>query len=89
MSEKSVKLEVITGVGKGNTFFMPKLKLISIDPYMPFKFTRIQFPLRLAFAIIIKAQGQTFTNVGIYLKYPPMVNSMLLLAGLSGQMVLK
>lgn len=81
MSEKSLKLKLITGVGKGNIVFMPKIKLISTDPNMPFKFTRIQFPFRLAFAITInKAQGQTFSKVGIYLKKPVFTHGQLYVA---------
>ena len=34
----------------------------------PFTLKRLQFPVRLAYAVTVnKAQGQTFTRVGIYL----------------------
>jgi ATP-dependent DNA helicase PIF1 len=37
----------------------------------PFVLRHRQFPVRVAFAIIInKSQGQTFNNVGVYLSSP-------------------
>ena len=40
----------------------------SEDISLPFKFKRKQFPIRLTFAMTInKAQGQTISNVRIYL----------------------
>jgi len=43
----------------------------SEDITLPFKFKRKQFPIRLSFGMTInKAQGQTISNVGIYLPEP-------------------
>ena len=40
---------------------LPRIKIEVTDPYEPVKFCRIQFPVRLAFAMTInKSQGQTF-----------------------------
>jgi len=40
-------------------------------PDWPFVLRHRQFPVRVAFAIIInKSQGQTFNNIGVYLLSP-------------------
>jgi len=50
----------------GETHFVPRVPVNSTDGIQ-----RLQFPLTLAFAIIIeKAQGQTFSTVGVDLRYP-------------------
>ncbi|XP_072158483.1 uncharacterized protein [Bemisia tabaci] len=71
MKQNSLKLEIITGVGQGNIVFLPRIKLICTDPNMPFAMSRVQFPLRIAFAMTInKGQGQTFDKIGIFLSQP-------------------
>lgn len=79
--EKCIKLEIITGSGKGNVIVLPRIKLISTDPNMPFNMTRKQFPIRLAFAITInKSQGQTFQKAGIHLTKPVFTHGQLYVA---------
>lgn len=62
----------VTVISQG-TFFGDKhiLRRISLYPSqsrLPFRFKRLQFPVRLAFAMTInKAQGQTLDLVGFYL----------------------
>ena len=47
----------------GTTVFIPRIKLFG-DDTLPFKWSRLQFPVRIAFAITInKSQGQTFEHV--------------------------
>ena len=47
----------------------PRIAKIPSDNIFPFHMKRKQFPVRLAFAITSnKAQGQTLSHVGIYLK---------------------
>ena len=54
---------------KGEDVLLPRIPMIPTD--MPFEFKRLQFPLRLAFAMTInKAQGQTLQVCGINLKNP-------------------
>ncbi|XP_015375852.1 PREDICTED: ATP-dependent DNA helicase PIF6-like [Diuraphis noxia] len=49
---------ILTGCGNGKTVLIPRIPIIPSD--LPFKFKRIQFPVKLTFAMIInKAQGQT------------------------------
>ena len=60
---------IITGTHAGNRVFIPRIPCCPSDLDMPFKFRRLQFPVRPAFAITInKSQGQTLNIVGIYLK---------------------
>ena len=52
-------------------FFSFSPGLIPSDTALPFKFQRIQFPLKLAYCLTInKSQGQEFETVGIYLPAP-------------------
>lgn len=47
------------------------MNLIPSDPGFPFKFQRRQFPLSLCFAMTInKSQGQSLSQVGLYLQRP-------------------
>jgi ATP-dependent DNA helicase PIF1 len=62
---------IITGTHAGEQVFLPRIPICPSDLDMPFKFRRLQFLIRPAFAITInKAQGQTLDTVGIYLKKP-------------------
>ncbi|KAF2347894.1 DNA helicase, partial [Trinorchestia longiramus] len=47
------------------------INLVPSDTNFPFNFCRRQFPLIPAFAMTInKSQGQSFSNVGVYLPSP-------------------
>ena len=55
----------------GATVLIPRIKMISADPDLPFKLRRLQFPVSLSFAMTInKSQGQTFDVVGVDLRNP-------------------
>ena len=55
----------------GATVLIPRIKMISADPDLPFKLRRLQFPISLSFAMTInKSQGQTFDVVGVDLRNP-------------------
>ncbi|GBN68506.1 hypothetical protein AVEN_144010-1 [Araneus ventricosus] len=50
------------------TFLIPRISLILSQTNMPFKFKRMQFPIRLAFSMTInKSQGQTFEKICLVL----------------------
>ncbi|GBP38093.1 ATP-dependent DNA helicase PIF6 [Eumeta japonica] len=58
---------VLTGPAVGQTVLIPRIPMIPND--LPFNFKRIQFPIKLSFAVTInKSQGQTFKHVGIDLR---------------------
>ncbi|XP_058729905.1 uncharacterized protein LOC131601957 [Vicia villosa] len=62
---------VITGKNIGDKIYIPRMNLISSDPSFPFKFQRRQFPIALCFAMTInKSQGQSLSQVGLYLQRP-------------------
>ena len=64
-----IEATILTGFAKGEDVFIPRIPLIPTD--MPFNFKRLQFPVRLAFAMSInKAQGQSLKVVGINLESP-------------------
>lgn len=60
---------ILIGKYKGEVVLIPRIPLISTD--MPFEFKRVQFPVRLAFAMTInKSQGQSLEVCGINLESP-------------------
>jgi ATP-dependent DNA helicase PIF1 len=64
-----IEATISTGNSKGENVFIPRIPLIPND--MPFDFKRLQFPVRLAFAMTInKAQGQSLRVAGINLENP-------------------
>lgn len=71
MRQSVLKLRICTGDRAGSDVFLPRIPLTPSDNgnvQLPFKLTRLQFPVRLAFGMTInKGQGQTFERVGIYL----------------------
>lgn len=59
-----VEATILTGPFKGEDVLIPRIPMIPTDT--PFKFKRLQFPIRLAFAITInKAQGQSLELCGL------------------------
>ncbi|XP_024982866.1 ATP-dependent DNA helicase PIF6-like [Cynara cardunculus var. scolymus] len=64
-----IDAEIAVGQHAGNRVFLPRISLYpSEDNMFPFKLKRKQFPVRLSFSMTVnKAQGQTISNVGVYL----------------------
>lgn len=64
--------KIAIGMYKGKEVLLPRVNLRpSSSSNYPFQFQRKQFPIKLYFAMtIIKAQGQTLSEVGIYLRQP-------------------
>ncbi|XP_050338325.1 ATP-dependent DNA helicase PIF6-like [Bactrocera neohumeralis] len=64
-----IEATILTGTAKGDVVLIPRIPIIPTD--MPFEFKRLQFPVRLAFAMSInKAQGQTLKVCGLNLIEP-------------------
>ena len=65
-----IKATILNGKYKGEDVLIPQVPLIPND--MPFEFKRLQFPVRLAFAMLInKSQGQSLSVCG-YQSWKPM-----------------
>ena len=59
----------MTGALFGRIALIPGIKIEPTGDLLPFNFRRLQFPVRLSFAMTInKSQGQTFDKVGILLE---------------------
>ncbi|XP_055306971.1 uncharacterized protein LOC129571224 [Sitodiplosis mosellana] len=64
-----IEATILKGKFKGENVLIPRIPMIPTD--MPFSFKRLQFPIRIAFAITInKSQGQSMEVCGINLEYP-------------------
>ncbi|UYV71023.1 hypothetical protein LAZ67_8001450 [Cordylochernes scorpioides] len=64
-----IEATILTGKEKGKDVLIPRIPLIPND--FPFLFKRLQFPVRLAFAITInKAQGHSLKCCGVDLESP-------------------
>ncbi|KIH68827.1 hypothetical protein ANCDUO_00834 [Ancylostoma duodenale] len=64
-----IEATILTGKARGEDVFIPRIPMIPTD--MPFDFKRLQFPVRLAYAITInKVQGQPLRVAGINLETP-------------------
>ncbi|CAJ2629698.1 unnamed protein product [Trifolium pratense] len=62
---------VIAGKSIGDKVLIPRIDLTPSDSGFPFKFTRRQFPVSLCFAMTVnKSQGQSLSEVGLYLPRP-------------------
>lgn len=60
---------IIYGKFRGKKVLIPRIPMITVD--LSIKFKRVQFPVKLAFAITInKSQGQSLQTVGLNLEKP-------------------
>ncbi|XP_028110139.1 ATP-dependent DNA helicase PIF1-like [Camellia sinensis] len=66
-----IEARILTGEKFGNLAFIPRISLTPSSAEMPFRTTRRQFPVRLAYALTInKSQGQSVKFVGVDLRTP-------------------
>ncbi|CAN7043183.1 unnamed protein product [Brassica rapa subsp. trilocularis] len=71
MYDFMIQAKVITGEKVGHTVFLPRLSITPSDKKLPFKMRRRQLPIAVAFAITInKSQGQSLSEVGLFLPRP-------------------
>ncbi|KAF7270251.1 hypothetical protein GWI33_016772 [Rhynchophorus ferrugineus] len=60
MMNNVVEATIIKGKYKGDDILIPRIPMIPTNSNLPFDFKRLQFPLRLAFAMTTnKSQGQS------------------------------
>ncbi|XP_057297121.1 uncharacterized protein LOC130626027 [Hydractinia symbiolongicarpus] len=69
MRDNVLDCELLAGIAASNRVLIPRIALAPNDTNLPFQIKRVQFPLRLSYALTVnKSQGQTFEKVGIYLR---------------------
>jgi ATP-dependent DNA helicase PIF1 len=69
MRNRVLEVRLITGDHAGETVFIPRIKLRPTNDQVPFEFNRLQFAVRLCFAMSInKSQGQSLKDVGLDLR---------------------
>ncbi|KAF7839586.1 ATP-dependent DNA helicase PIF1-like [Senna tora] len=71
LCEHVIEASIMSGKFAGEKVLIARMLISPSDYKLPFKFQRRQFPVVLSFAMTInKSQGQTLSNVGIYLPRP-------------------
>jgi len=64
-----IEATILNGKFRGDNNLLPRIPMISTDA--PIQFKRLQFPIRLAFAMTInKLQRQTMVICGMNLEHP-------------------
>ena len=82
LNGRLLEAKIATGTRAGDVVYIPRIKLSPDEGLFPFEWSRLQFPVRIAFAMTInKAQGQTLTRVGVYLAQPCFSHGQLYVAG--------
>ncbi|GKA64671.1 ATP-dependent DNA helicase PIF1-like protein [Tanacetum coccineum] len=71
LNRTSISAQIINGTHFGKKVIIPRLRITPTDKRLPLKIVRKQFPLSVSFAMTInKSQGQSLSNVGLYLPRP-------------------
>ena len=67
----NMKLLVCKLPGRDKDILIPRIKFLPDPGSFPFEWSRLQFPVRVAFSSTInKSQGQTLKQVGVWLRSP-------------------
>jgi hypothetical protein len=71
LRSRVLEVKLLTGDFAGQKVFIPRISNQPTEDQVAFKFTRRQFPIRLAFAMTFnKSQGQSVKHVGLDLRRP-------------------
>ncbi|GJT18623.1 ATP-dependent DNA helicase PIF1-like protein [Tanacetum coccineum] len=66
-----IEAKIISGGSVGRICAIPRMVISPTDTKMSFKLNRRQFPIQVCFAMTInKSQGQTLSQVGLFLRRP-------------------
>jgi len=82
MKDRVLEARLIGGEHDGEIVMIPRISMVpTMSAEFTFRFKRLQFPVRLAFALSInKAQGQSVRYVGIHLAVPVFAHGQLYVA---------
>ncbi|XP_071712818.1 uncharacterized protein [Rutidosis leptorrhynchoides] len=71
LCDKVIKAKILTGTHVGKLTAISRMLIVPSDKRIPFRFQRRQFPVAVCFAMTInKSQGQSLSNVGLFLPKP-------------------
>ena len=71
LAKHVIVAEIISGKNIGHNVYIPRMPMSLSQTPWPFKLLRRQFPIMLSYAMTInKSQGQSLSNVGLYLPKP-------------------
>ncbi|XP_071714847.1 uncharacterized protein [Rutidosis leptorrhynchoides] len=71
IGDHTIEARIITGHFFGNLAYISRMVIAPTDRKIAVKFQRRQFPITVCFAMTInKSQGQSLSNVGLYLRKP-------------------